>query len=320
MGDISVSLSCPSCGGAISIEEGARFTNCSYCDALLFTEGEQGVFKTTFRSNLTQDRSGSALREWLGRGLKARDLPEKAVVTELYPIYLPFWKLTARAAGWVCGYEERRRTDSKGRTTVERIPMERMVFRDFDWSEIACDAGDLGIKALRNMRGEAALHEEGTIPTFEVTTSATDAKQRGSEAIRAKARASAGVPNITFERIHVVPKALALIFYPIWIGRYEYAGRSYFATVDGVTGAVVSGRAPGDPLYQSLALTAGAAVGGLLMGFGATFLGASAELGGVVLLIGLVIFGASFLFFRHGSEIIEGDLPKPYGDIRRLLR
>lgn len=320
MGDISVNLSCPSCGGALSIEEGARFTNCGYCDALLFTEGEGGVFKTTFRNNFNQDRTAGVLREWLRRGLKARDLPERAAVTELYPIYLPFWKLTARAAGWVCGYEERRRTDSKGRTTVERIPMERMVFRDFNWSSIACDAGDLGIKALSNMRGDAVLHEEGTIPTFEVTTSSTDARQRGSEVIRARARASAGVPNITFEKIHIIPRSLVLIFYPIWIGRYEYAGRSYFATVDGVTGSVLSGRAPGDPFYQSLVLTGGAAVGGLLAGFGASFLGASAEVGGAMLLIGLGIFGASFLFFRHGSEITEGDIPEPYGDIKGLMR
>ncbi|MEM2868967.1 MAG: hypothetical protein QW379_00895 [Thermoplasmata archaeon] len=320
MGDISINLSCPSCGGALTIEEGLRFTNCGYCDALLFVEGERGVFKTTFKNNMNEERAAAAVRQWLGSGLKSRDLPQRATLTELYPIYLPFWKLTARAAGWVCGYEERRRTDSKGRVTVERIPMERMVFRDFEWSRIACDAGDLGIKSLRNMRGEAVLHEEGTIPTFEVTTSSTDAMQQGTEAIRGMARASAGVPRITFEKIHVIPRVLVLIFYPIWIARYEYAGRSYFATVDGVTGSILSGRAPGDPLYQSLVMTAGSAIGGLLAGLGLSLLSASGTLGGVLVVIGLALFGASYLFFRHGSEITEGDIPKAYADLGGLLR
>ncbi|MEM2976128.1 MAG: hypothetical protein QXW06_00530, partial [Thermoplasmata archaeon] len=167
--------------------------------------------------------------------------------------------------------------------------------------------------------GEAVLHEEGTIPTFEVTTSSTDAMQQGTEAIRGMARASAGVPRITFEKIHVIPRVLVLIFYPIWIARYEYAGRSYFATVDGVTGSILSGRAPGDPLYQSLVMTAGSAIGGLLAGLGLSLLSASGTLGGVLVVIGLALFGASYLFFRHGSEITEGDIPKAYADLGGVM-
>jgi hypothetical protein len=124
------------------------------------------------------------------------------------------------------------------------------------------------------------------------------------------ARASAGVPHITFEKIHVIPHALVLTFYPVWIGRYEYAGRSYFATVDGVTGSTLSGRAPGDPLYQSAIMTGGALAGGLVAGLGISVVGGDA--GWAMLVVGVVIFALSYMFFRHGSEIEEGDIKKEY--------
>ncbi|MBM4248976.1 MAG: hypothetical protein FJ149_06010 [Euryarchaeota archaeon] len=312
MPELSINLSCPSCGGALSMEEGAKLTNCKYCDALLGVEGEGGVFKTTFKSNVAEQQATGVLKNWFGKGLKARDLTARAAITELYPIYLPFWRMSARAAGWVCGYEERRRTDSQGRVHVERIDMERMVLRDFEWSQIACDAGDLGIKSLRNLRGEALLHEEGSIPTFEATTSATDARSQGETSIRNMARQSANVPKITFEKIHVVPRYLGLVFYPVWIGRYEYAGRSYFATVDGVTGQTISGRAPGDPLYRAAIMTGGSAAGGIMTGIGGMWGLAGSDIGWALVVAGLIVFGLSWMFFRHGSEVVEGDIPKAY--------
>jgi hypothetical protein len=190
--------------------------------------------------------------------------------------------------------------------------MERMVLRDFEWSRIACDVGDLGIQNLRNLRGEALLHEEGSIPTFEATTSATDAKAQGETEIRNMARQSAGVPKITFEKIHVIPRYLGLVFYPVWIGRYEYAGRSYFATVDGVTGQTISGRAPGDPLYRAAIMTGGSAAGGLMAGLGALYGMAGSDAAWALAVGGVIIFALSWMFFRHGSEVVEGDIPKAY--------
>jgi hypothetical protein len=168
----------------------------------------------------------------------------------------------------------------------------------------------LGIRTLRNIRGEAVLHDDGSIPIYEATTSSTDAQGQGEQAVRNMARASANVPHITFEKIHIIPRALVLTHYPVWIGRYEYAGRSYFATVDGVTGSTLSGRAPGDPLYQSAIMTGGALGGGLVAGLGISVVGG--DVGWGMLVAGIVIFALSYMFFRHGSEILEGDMKKDY--------
>ena len=315
---ISLNLSCPNCGGAVTSVEGQRTIACPYCQSLSFVEGDRGTYTVMFENEQTEASVRASMTEWLDKGLKARDLPDQAEVTEIYPIYVPFWRLRARAAGWVCGYREERHTDSQGHTHTRRVPMEKMVFRDFEWSEIACDPGDIGVKRLPNLYGDVVAHEEGGIPTFEATTSPDDAREMGVEAVRSLAISSASVPNITFQKMHVSPKYLGLTFYPIWMTRYTYRGRSYFATFDGVNGKSLSGRAPGDPLYQSLALVGGAVLGGTITGASLTVgLAEAFELGVIGAIVGVVIFVAGFFFFRHGSEVTEGDIEKPY---RKPLR
>ena len=311
MGDISVGLGCPSCGGVIQIAEDSKAVNCQYCNALLWVEGEKGVRTIIFQNRFDGYRAQDIVRVWFKKGLKARDLQKSASVVESYEIYLPFWKLVARAAGWVCGYEERTTVDSRGNTRTERIYKEQMVFRDFERTMIACDTGDIGIRYLRNTVGEVIPTNPSDVPTFEVTTSSTDAEGKLSEFIRDDAVKSANIPYITFQKMHIIPRIFTLIYYPVWVVRFNYQGRIYFATVDGVTGNVLSGRAPGDPLYQSMIMTLGSAGGGIIAGLAIAF-SSSYEIILVGLLVGLTILAGSYMFFRHGSEIVEGDIAAEY--------
>ena len=176
---ISLNLSCPSCGGAISTGEGIKSTNCPYCETLLWLEGDQGVFTVMFRNNLDDMRARQEMTKWFDKGLKARDLPNLAEISEMFPIYIPFWRLRARTAGWVCGYRIERYRDSQGNWRERKVPLEKMVLRDFEWSEIACDPGDIGVNKLPGVAGDATGHEDGTIPTFEATTSPDDARRDG---------------------------------------------------------------------------------------------------------------------------------------------
>jgi hypothetical protein len=306
---ISVGLNCPACGGAIQVTEGDNVLNCGYCGSLLWVEGDTGVLTVAYRN--VQDRDGvlRATERWWKKGFKARNLGQRGKLRECYPIYLPFWSTTTRVAGWICGYEERHYTDRNGHTHTERIPKEEMVLRDYRYTSIACDPGDLGIKYLRNTAGEASFADFESIPTFESTTSKDDMIETSRQSALQDARTDADVPHVTFEKVTVIPKNIAQIYYPVWVVRYAYGERMYMVTVDGVTGEILSGRAPGDPLYQSLAVTGGTSVGGLIAAAGLV-LGAAAEepyfiIGG--LFIGMVILGFTYLFFRHGSEIIEGD-------------
>lgn len=305
--DISVGLNCPACGGAISVAEGQSAVSCKYCSSALFVEGDRGVLTVAFANKVTPEVVVNSSRSWWRKGFKARDLKNVGKVLEVYPIYLPFWRAMTRVAGWVCGYEERRHTDSKGNVRVERIPKEVMVLQDYVYSQIACDPGDLGIRSLRNLTGETSFADFEMIPTFEATTSKDDAVVNARNDALSRGRAGARVPHVTFERLHAVPRSLSMIYYPVWVMRYSYRDRMYMDTVDGVTGQVLSGRAPGDPLFQSLAVTAGTSVGGLAAAAGIIFSGGTVEIPLVGLAAGLVVLFLTYRFFRHGSEIVQGE-------------
>ena len=329
MAGLSVGLSCPACGGALSLDEGENTVICNYCNSTLFVEGDKGVTTIAFRLKALRDSAVASSQAWWKHGLKARDLKTTGKITEVYPIFLPFWKTITLVAGWICGYEERRRTDSKGNVTVERIPKESMILQDYVYSEIACDPGDLGIRTMKNFMGETGFTEFEMIPTFEATTSKDDAVTKAKNDALAKARASAHVPHVTFERVHVFPKALTMIYYPVWVVRYNYRDRMYMDTVDGVTGQVLSGRAPGDPMYQSLAVTAGTFFGGLAAFAGILLGGADYRIALAGVGAGLVILFIAYRFFRHGSEIVQGEFKekkaslgssmKQLGDVAKQL-
>lgn len=322
--ELSVGLSCPSCGGALQLDEGEQVLNCRYCDSTLFIEGDRGVQTVSFKNKVQEGDVMRIAEGWWRKGLKARDLKKVGRVTEVYPIYLPFWSATTKAAGWVFGYEERQRRDSQGRVTTERVHREAMVLKDYRFSEIACDPGDLGIRSLRNFTGERALEDFAMIPTYERTSSADDARSKAESEARSSARREAGIPHVTFERIITIPRQLSVIYYPVWVVRYSYRDRMYVLTVDGVTGQVLSGRAPGDPLFQSLAITAGSAVAGIIGGAGllAAFLGGMGEDGGYFaiggLVAGLAILFFTYRFFRLGSEREEGEFSRKRGSAGAL--
>jgi len=313
MAELMVGVACPACGGALSFREGEQIIACQYCQSLLQIEGDDGVHTIAFKNQVDRSRAGGTVKDWFRRGLKARDLPRTGEILECYPIYLPFWKFTGRAAGWVCGYEERHVSDGKT-TRVERIPKEVMVYADHTWDELACDAGDLGLRQLENFAGETTFTEFEEIPTFDATTSRTAAEEKAKAAILDRAVRSAHVPHVTFQKVHVLARNLSLVYYPVWVARYRYRDRMYLATVDGVTGRVLSGRAPGDPLYQALAVTGGTSVGGIIaamaLAYGAQFHEQAPLIG---LAIGAGIAFIAYRFFRTGSEIVQGQFKDKKG-------
>jgi len=320
MPDLSIGLNCPTCGGAIQVAEGENTIICGYCGSTLAVEGDQGVNTAAFKNKSTKEVVSAATFSWWKHGLKARDLAKTGKILEMYPIYLPFWNASTRVAGWICGYEERRRTDSQGRVTVDRIPKEVMVLQDYTFTEIACDPGDLGISNMKNFQGEMGFEDFEMMPTFESTTSKDDAVAHSKMDALDRTLASAHVPNVTFKKLHVLPRKLSLIYYPIWVVRYSYKERMYMNTVDGVTGTVLSGRAPGDPLYQALAATAGASIGGLVGAGGILLSDVDPRITIACLVGGAIILAVSYLFFRHGSERSEGSFKDKKGSAKQTIQ
>ncbi len=312
---LTFGLSCPSCGGRVDLKEGDKVAICPYCHTVSIVKGEDDVKTLAYKMVVSESAAVKVAKKWFRKGLKARDLKKVAKIVEIYPAYLPFWKYHAIGLGIICGYNYETRTDANGNTHREKVYKEKQIRKDYLWNKIACDAGDIGIEHLKNTRGEVIPLPED-VPVYEATTSKDDAKSEGEIAIRKWILGEAGIENVTFHKEFVIPKDFVLLYYPVWIIRYDYKGKMYFLTVDGVTGRVLSGRAPGDPVWQALAIGTGATIGGVLTGLTPVGMEYDYRVGIILFLTGLAVFGASYYFFRYGSEIVEGDLPKPYKFVR----
>ncbi len=311
-GKIIVSLTCPNCGGQVESEEGESLVLCKFCESVFSLTTDEGIGKIMYRLDVTRDKALSCLQAWMKEGPKAKDLASASVVSEAYPIYLPFWRLVGRGKACVCGVEVRKGDKDE---PDKRIPHESLVNREYIYSDIACDPGDLGITAVRIPDNAAAVQfDDEAVVTFGVTESRDDAYTAGSEEIRRMALADGrrSMDEIHFAKSFFFEKAFSLVYYPFWILRYTYQDRAYFAVLDGITAQVVSGRAPGSAGSQSTA----AALGGTLAGsVFAAFIFFGFALGtletiAILFALGLIVAAGIIIFaynrFRYGDEILEG--------------
>ncbi len=309
---ILVSMTCPSCGGQVQCEEGEQLVLCKFCNSVFSLGSDKGSGRVMYNIAVDREKALAKVRAWMGDGPKAPDLPSTAIISEAYPLYLPFWRLMGRGKACVCGVEIQR----GGKDEPDReIPRESLINREYIYSDIACDPGDLGISAIRIPESaEAVSFDDEAIVTFGVTESRDDAYATGVNAIKSEAvqDGTQGIDRVSFSKSFFFPKGFTLVYYPFWIIRYKYEDRDYFATVDGITARVLSGRAPGNAGSQSTAAGLGGALSGGAIGLG---LGAMVMLGmselGIGIGIGGLVAGIAILFFaynrfRYGDEIIEG--------------
>ena len=323
MANITISICCPGCGGSLSVSDGEEMISCPYCSALLSIGGESGIRKIALKNLKDKDHAVKVVRGLWQAWYADRDLSRKASITETFLAFVPFWKVPVTAAGWVCGLNN---------TDNGKIPKEKMVLQKNVWYEIACDAGDIGDICLEDLTGEAIFFDPHALPAFEITTSESDTMQRAAAQAWQMAAKSADLTEVTYQKIDIFPGKALAVFYPLWIVRYTFHGRIYQATVDGVTGHLLSGRTPGSNLLRSVALAAGMAVGGFSAALFCLFvlvllyhLGISEfdpgplknnvylmALGLASLPVCIIITSVAYDFFRYGSEVTTGGMKDGY--------
>jgi hypothetical protein len=140
----------------------------------------------------------------------------------------------------------------------------------------------------------------------------SDALSEAKQHFFHKGRSKRSLKQKFFERFHILRRKFSLVYYPLWVARYEYKNRSYQVVVDGFEGDILYGKAPGNILYRAATLVGGMAAGTFILVNG-TILGGiviSASDDGdslaVLLLplalgIGLIIAG--YRRFRYGEEV-----------------
>jgi hypothetical protein len=307
-------LACPKCGGMVPIPEGQIIVKCPFCDQRSMVRGERGLQRYQVPTRISREQALAALSKFLSSHTAiAMDASKKSSLNEAFIAYLPFWTIWARILSWVFGQKR----VSSGKTTTY-IPKEVKITQDMSWNGAACEVGEFGVTTvpLTSQPLEpfdpVLLHDKGMV--FEPVNSASDARSSADADFKHSLEQSAGLNRIGQVFARFLRLRMGLVYYPLWVLRYLYRGRSFQVVVDGYSGQVLYGKAPGNTLYRAAILVGGMAIGALLAidapalawSLAAQTKGDSASFlfiaGLAVLVFGFGLMFTAYRTFRYGEQ------------------
>jgi hypothetical protein len=292
----------------VPIPEGQVIVRCPYCDLRSMVRGERGVQRYQVPLRLGRDQAIQALQRFLGSSMAiARDAGRQAQVEEVFIAHLPFWAEWARVLSWVFGEKRVGSGDNK-----RYEPREVSAIQEMSWNGAACDVGEFGVAAI-SLEGRTlepfdpeSLHASGLV--FEPVGSISDAHQAAEKSFERKVHRAANLERISQIFVRAIGQHMGIVYYPLWILRYRYRGRTFQVVVDGFSGQILYGKAPGSVFYRAAVLVVGMAGGALIGVDGGALAGYLAlrsgsdegEFFGALALGALAVgFGLMFLAYRQ---------------------
>ncbi len=309
-------LSCPSCGGTIDVQEGWTNVLCRYCETPLVVLGERGVGRLMVLDRVDRVAASRAVRGWFAKGIRKEPaLKRDARFEEAFLAWFPFVRARLDVVGWVLGIERRRVKRGNKYVWVEE-PKELQVERPLDRTVPAAEMAEFGVGRV-NLAGdqvvpldEEVLRRRGMV--FRPSRApAESAEQITGEAV-AECERTTTLDHTTFSWLTVARRRISVVYYPLWVFRYSFQGRTYQALIDAEDGTLAYGKAPGNHLYRACTLVAASA--------GACFIGTTVlqHLGSVLdsnngfaalAALGLAMAGLvgwGYRQFRRGGVVEEG--------------
>jgi hypothetical protein len=301
-------LSCPRCGGMVPIPEGQVVVICPFCDLRSGVSGERGVRRYQVPTQTGREQALDAYQSFLKGNLAiAGSVSRQARLDEAFLVHLPFWAAWGRALGWAFGEKQVGSGDDK-----RYEPREVRVAEDMTWNAAACDVGEFGVTNI-NLSGRPlepfesdSLHASGMV--FEPTGSAQESLETARRVFEEQVRRKTRLDRISQTFVRIVRPRLGLVYYPLWVLRYLYRERAFQVVVDGYTGEVLYGKAPGSVWFRSAVLVGGMMAGSVLAVTipGTILLNSGDEdvlgIAAGLFVGGLVLMFASWRKYRYGEH------------------
>jgi hypothetical protein len=298
-------LNCPNCGGIVAVPEGVRIVQCPFCDQRSLLQGEQGVRRWQTPRKIGREAAVNSATGFFSGLDKALDLKRKARIREVFGVYLPYWRVSSFVSGWLFGRVKSGDDDTK--------PAEAEIAEEMHWNDAAVDVSEFGVQQVSINDKDLVpfdsdrLHSEAMV--FDPTESRTEALAEAEAHFRDRCRRQSKFKTTYSEKLHLLRTRLSLVYYPLWAVRYEYHNRRYQVVVDGVSGRVLYGKAPGNVLFRAAALIAGMAVGNLILVNGTVLaillMSDDDELAllAVPFIVGAGLALAGYRAFRYGGQV-----------------
>ncbi|MBN1373408.1 MAG: hypothetical protein JW987_15835 [Anaerolineaceae bacterium] len=300
-------LTCPRCGGTITVPEGLNLVICPFCELRSAVSGERGVRRYQVPQRISYEQAQGVLATFLSSDMSiAPSARSAAKLSETFLVHLPFWTAWGQGVAWAFGQQR------VGSGDDERYePREKSTAREMSWNGVACDVGEFGVRriSLENRPLEPfnsdGLHRSGMV--FEPVGSEQAALEAARQSFEASVAKDVKLTRTSQLFTRLLGARLGLVYYPVWVLRYLFKGRSFQVVVDGFSGEVLYGKAPGNVLYRALTLVGGMALGAFLAVDVSTLILSAAEdetaafaLGSLA--VGLGIMYAAFRKFRYGEH------------------
>lgn len=307
-------LACPKCGGMVPVPEGQVIIRCPHCDTRSMVRGERGVLRYQVPLAVDSDQASLAVVKFLqGNRAIASQAAKSHQITESFVAYLPFWLNWSHVLGWVFGEKKVGSGDS-----ARYEPREVKFSEELHWTGAAADVAEFGVEWVSLNTADLEpfdadqLHNLGMV--FEPMGSLSEAKSSSEEDFRNQVIEEANLDRFSQTIVRFINQRMGLVYYPLWVMRYRYRGRSYQVVVDGAANKILYGKAPGNTLYRAIMLVGGMALGAFLavdISCLVAWLAVESEGDSVftLILIGLAVIGAGigimlagYRRFRHGEE------------------
>jgi hypothetical protein len=280
----------------VPIPEGQAIVRCPFCEQRSFVRGERGLRRYQVAQRVNREKAFAGLRQFLtGHRAIARDVAKKAELSEIFVAYLPFWAVWAKVLAWVFGEEKVRRGDD---THYE--PREIKIAEEMHWNGAACDVGEFGVDSLpltiQQMEpfDPEELHRRGMV--FEPIGSQSEAQSAADREFHEQVSDQADLDRVAQVFTRLTHRRFGLVYYPLWVLRYLYRGRAFQVVVDGYSGKVLYGKAPGSTFYRAATLIGGMIAGAFLsIDVSSAIFSAAFEMSGDGVLVLLAMGGGAFL-------------------------
>ncbi|PKN86498.1 MAG: hypothetical protein CVU46_07460 [Chloroflexi bacterium HGW-Chloroflexi-8] len=291
------SLSCPRCGGMIQIPEGFPIVKCPFCDLRSVIQGEKGIPRYQVPVHVSKE---AALQSW-GKFLSStfkitRNTRSRSKLADAFLVFVPYWNINGHGLGWGFGKKRVGSGDNQ-----RYVPKEIRVSEELFWNSAACDVSEFGVNHVKiddrptYPFDQSDLHRSGLV--FEPIGSCTETLKLANQAFEKHLNERIRLDKQTQLFVRIVKPRLSLVYYPLWIIRYTVQGRAFQVVVDGFSGEVIYGKAPGSITYRAAALVLGMAFGSFIAIDGPAFILKFGENLNLIFILVLILIGIGLMVF-----------------------
>jgi DNA-directed RNA polymerase subunit RPC12/RpoP len=259
------SVQCSQCAGPLNARQGRRILVCGHCGVRVMVKRTGGFSRWYFPARVDSLRAVASAATWLRDSPGIAKPARMARFVDCRLVYAPIWEYRALTAGWEFGYKLRTLNElvydagADGGDCLELLMVRQGVkeprLQERRFYQAATDFADLGAtRPLVTGRELLVPVLAGELePEARVLEAEGTAEEVAEKGRRAALQPLSGALSPD-SHLFAFRETSALLYYPLWLVRYQTRSRFCHVVVNGRDGTVNAGRAPADQSSQIAAL------------------------------------------------------------------